>query len=111
MKKFSSINACDDGGLGGPNDNKGHEHQVTGDPSATTTMTAAAAAKMTMGIMMTAAKMMMGIMTVGMTMKATCGIMTATVKTTTGKRKTMGNNDSGDNNNELDTHKPNDMME
>ena len=111
MKKFSSINACDDRGLGGPNDNEGHEHRATGDPSATMTMTAAAAVKMTTGITMTAAKMMIGIMTAGTTMKATCGIMTATVKMTTGKRKTMGNDDSGDDDNELDTHKPNDAME
>jgi hypothetical protein len=67
-----------------------------------TTTTAATAAKTTTGITTTAAKTMTGITTAGTTTKATCGITTAAAKTTTGKIKTVGNDDSGDDDDELD---------
>ena len=69
---------------------------MTGDPSATLTMTAVVAVKMTMGIIAAAAKTMTGTTTAGTTTKATFGITTAAVKITMGKRKAVGNDDGGD---------------
>ena len=94
-------------GLVGPTTTRGmnikqHEHRATGDPSATITMTAAAAAKMTMDIMTAVAKMMMGTTTAGMTTKAIFDITTAAVKTMMGKKKVVGNDDGSDDNDEPD---------